>query len=92
MLDEFFPDIEALRHATAHKGENEAHPEIHAPDGLHALSGFRQPDRYSAPYRGQLYHLDITRKSLERIEEVVSQFFNAFEVVAQELEKQGHLE
>lgn len=92
MLDEFFPHIEALRHATAHKGENEAHPEIHAPDGLYALSGFREPDRYSAPYQGQLHHLDITRQSLERIGEVVSQFFSAFEAAAQELERQGHLE
>ncbi len=40
-LDEYFPDIDALRHATAHKGENEAHPEGHAPDGKYALTGFR---------------------------------------------------
>ena len=91
-LDECFPDIEALRHATAHKGENEAYPEVHAPDGKYALSGFREPDRYSAPYEGKLRYLDITTQSLERIEEVVGEFFDAFDGAAQELEKQGHLE
>jgi hypothetical protein len=91
-LDEYFPDIEALRHATAHKGENDAHPEVHAPDGKYALTGFREPDRYSAPYQGTLRYLDITRKSLGRIEEVVGEFLYAFEAAAHELEKQGHLE
>lgn len=91
-LDEYFPDIEALRHATAHKGENEAHPEVHAPDGQYALSGFREPDRFSAPYQGQLRYLDITHESLKRITEVVTEFFGAFELAARELENQGHLE
>ena len=92
MLDDYFPDVEALRHATAHKGENEAHPEVHAPDGKHALTGFREPDRFSAPYEGQLYYLDITDQSLQRIIEVVTEFFGAFQTAATELEKQGHLE
>lgn len=91
-LDEYFPDIEALRHATAHKGENEAHPEVHAPDGQCALSGFREPDRFSAPYEGQLRYLDITHQSLQRIIEVVTEFFGAFEMAGRELEMQGHLE
>lgn len=92
MLNDYFPDIELLRHATAHKGENEAHPEIHAPDGRYALTGFREPDRFSAPYQGQLYYLDITDQSLQRIIEVVTEFFGAFQVAATELENQGHLE
>jgi hypothetical protein len=91
-LDEYFPDIEALRHATAHKGENEAHPEAHAPDGQYALSGFREPDRFSAPYDRTLRYLDITDLSLERINEVVAEFLGAFAAAAAELEKQGHLE
>lgn len=91
-LDEYFPGIKALRHATAHKGENEAHPEKHAPDGRYALTGFREPDRYSAPHLGQLHHLDITHKSLERIVEVVTEYLGAFTLAAAELEKQGHLE
>jgi hypothetical protein len=91
-LEEYFPDVEALRHATAHKGENEAHPDLHAPDGQYALSGFREPDRYSAPYQGHLRYLDITHQSLQRITEVVTEFFGAFENAARELEKQGHLE
>ena len=90
-LDTYFPDIEALRHATAHKGENEAHPEVHAPDGLYALTGFREPDRFSTPYEGKLRYLDITDQSLQRIVEVVSEFLGAFDAVAAELEKQGHL-
>ena len=92
MLDEYFPDVEALRHATAHKGENEAHPEVHAPDGKYALTGFREPDRFIAPFEGRLYYLDITDQSLKRIVEVVTKFFGAFQVAAIELEKQGHLE
>lgn len=92
MLDDYFPGIEALRHATAHKGENEAHPEAHAPDGKYALTGFLKPDRFSAPYEGQLYYLDITDQSLQRMTEVITEFFGAFQAAATELEKQGHLE
>lgn len=91
-LDEYFPDIEALRHATAHKGENEAHPEVHAPDGRFALTGFREPDRFSTPYMGTLRCLNITDQSLQQIVEVVADFLGAFEVAAAELEKQGHIE
>jgi hypothetical protein len=92
MLDEYFPDIEPLRHAIAHKGQNEAHPELHAPDGLFALSGFREPDRFSAPYERRLHHLEITQESLQRIAEVVAQYLGAFEAAARVLESQGHLE
>jgi hypothetical protein len=91
-LDEYFPDIESLRHATAHKGENEAHPEVHAPDGQYALTGFREPDIYSAPYEGKLAQLELTNQSISRITEVVAEFLSAFEVAASELERQGHLE
>lgn len=91
-LDDYFPDIEALRHATAHKGENEAHPEVHAPDGKLALTGFREPDRFSAPYQGRLHYLDITNQSLQRIGEVVAEFLAGFEPAAAELERQGHLD
>ena len=91
-LEECFPDIEALRHAIAHKGQNEAHPEVHAPDGLYALTGFRQPDRFSTPYEGKLRYLDITDQSLRNIVEVTAEFLSAFEPVAAELEQQGHIE
>jgi hypothetical protein len=91
-LDEYFPNIEALRHVTAHKGEIEAHPEVHAPDGQFSLSGFLEPNRFSALYQGQRCHLDITHESLQRIIEVVSEFFGAFELTARELKKQGYLE
>lgn len=92
MLDEYFPDIEALRHATAHKGENEAYPEVHAPDGKYALSGFREPDRFSVPYEGKFHHLDMTDQSLKMVIEVVTVSFAVFDFAATELEKQGHLE
>ena len=91
-LDEYFPDIEALRHAIAHKGENEAHPEHHAPDGLYALTGFREPDRFSTPHFGKLRYLEITSHSLQRIEEVVIDFLAGFDAAAAELERQGHIE
>lgn len=60
-LDECFPDIEALRHVIAHKGQNEAHSEVHAPDGQFALFGFREPDRFSAPYEGKMRHLVVVK-------------------------------
>ncbi len=91
-LDEYFPGIEALRHATGHRGQNEAYPEVHAPDGHYALFGFREPDRYSAPYEGRIHYLDITHQSLQRIAEVVMEYLSAFELAAQTLETQGHLE
>lgn len=91
-LDEYFPDIESLRHATAHKGENEAHPEEHAPDGQYALTRLHEPDKYSVPYQGRMCTLDITDESLQRVADVVSEFLRAFNVAAVELERQGHLE
>jgi hypothetical protein len=91
-LDDYFPDIEALRHATAHKGENEAHPEVHALDGKYALTGINEQDRFCAPYEGRPRCLDITSQSLQRIDEVVTEFLGAFEGAAAELTKQGHLE
>lgn len=91
-LDDYFPHIEALRHATAHKGENEAFPKAHAPDGEFSLTGFREPDRYSLHYKGELRFLDITPQTLQKIGEVVQEFLSAFEPVMIELEKQGHIE
>lgn len=91
-LDEYFPDIEALRHAVAHKGENEAYADAHAPDGKYALTGFSEPDKFSTPYQGRIRYLDMTDQSLERIIEVVTDYFAAFELAAAELERQGHLE
>ena len=91
-LDELFPDIEKLRHAIAHKGENEAHSDVHATDGQYALTGFREPDRFSVPYEGQLRYLDITMQSLQKIEEVVFDFLAAFKPAAVALEQQGHLD
>ena len=91
-IDEYFPDIEALRHAIAHQGDNEAHPEKHAPDGRYALSGLLAPGRFSAAYEGQTRYLDITDRSLQQIIEVVQEFFDAFASAATELENQGHLE
>jgi len=91
-LDEYFPHIEALRHATAHKGEIEAFPKDHAPDGEFALAGFREPGRYSLHYKGELHFLDITPQTLQKIGEVVQEFISAFEPVIVELEKQGHIE
>lgn len=57
-----------------------------------AASCFREADRYSAPCEGKLRSLDITENSLQKIDEVVSEFLEAFEAAAAELEKQGHLE
>ena len=91
-LDDNFPGIEALRHATAHKGENEAHPEVHAPDGQFALTGLREPDVFSALYEGKLYRLAITGQTLEQIDQVLQEFLAGFARAAAELEMQGHLD
>lgn len=90
-LDDYFPDIEHLRHAIAHKGENEAHPEVHAPDGQYAFAGFRETDVFSAPYAGRLCKLEISNRSLARITEVVGDFLSAFDAAASGLEREGHL-
>lgn len=92
-LDDYFPDIEALRHATAHKGENEVNPDAHAPEGQQfALTGFREAHRYSTPYLGKMRSLDITDESLRKVVEVVDSYLSGFEPAAVELERQGHLE
>ena len=92
-LDDYFPDIEALRHATAHKGENEVNSDVHVPEGQHfALTGFREPHRYSTPYLGKMRSLDITDESLRKVVEVVDSYLSGFESAAKELERQGHLE
>ncbi|XJO17725.1 hypothetical protein ACHMXE_15580 [Variovorax sp. UC122_21] len=90
-LDDDFPHIEALRHATAHKGEIEAFPEQHAIDTKFALSGFREPDRYSLEYKGQMRFLDINTQSLLDIAEAVQTFLDAFAPAAKRLDDEGHL-
>jgi hypothetical protein len=92
-LDEYFPDIEALRHATAHRGENEVNLEQHAPVGQKfALTGFHEPRKYGTPYLGKVRTLEITEESLRRIDEVVTCYLAGFAPAAAELELQGHLE
>lgn len=91
-LEEYFPGIDQLRHAIAHSGANDVRPDEHAPEHGYLLIGFREPDRYSAHYKGVLRHLDITQGSLERIYEVTSRFFEAFQPAASALEHEGHIE
>lgn len=91
-LEDYFPDIETLRHAIAHTGENESHPEVHAPDGNYALTGFREPDVFSKPYQGHLRRLEMTDQSLQRVSDVVDEFLSGFSGAALELERQGHLD
>lgn len=92
LLDEYFPEIDGLRDAMAHAGEFDAHPEQHAPDGMFALTGFREADTFSAPFKKRLHHLDITDESLSRIEQVVSLVLSGFDRAAKDLELEGHLE
>ncbi len=91
-LDEYFPDIDMLRHAIAHAGEIETTPRGMAPEQEFALSGFHQPDVFSAAYKGQIRKLEVSSKSHTRIQEVVAIFLSAFTVAASTLEAQGHLE
>jgi len=92
LLNEYFPDIDGLRDAMAHAGEFDAHPEIHAPDGMFALKGFREPHRFSAPFKRKLYYLDITDETLARITEVVVKIFEGFMPASEMLEAQRHVE
>lgn len=92
LLDEYFPGIDDLRDAIAHAGANDALPERHAPEGGFLLVGFGEDDRYSAPYKGVVHHLDITDNSLKCINEIVAEFFLAFTTAARILEQQGHVD
>jgi hypothetical protein len=92
LLDEYFPDIDQLRNAIAHAGANDTLPEEHAPEHGFLLVGFREQDRYTAPYQGIDRHLSITTSSLELIREVASQFLGAFEPAARILKTEGHIE
>ena len=91
LLDVYFPHIDKLRHAIAHSGANETNSKEHAPDGQFGLVGFRELDRFSAPYQGALWQLDLTIESLNKINEVVAEFFGAFIKSSQMLELEGHL-
>lgn len=90
-LDIYFPHIDKLRHAIAHAGANETNTQEHAPDGQFGLVGFRELDKFSAPYQGAMWQLDLTIESLDKINEVVSEFLGAFVKASQMLELEGHL-
>ena len=66
---------------------------MHSPEGQQfALTGFREPHRYSTPYLSKMRSLDITDESLRKVVEVVDAYLSGFEPAAKELERQGHLE
>ena len=92
LLDECFPDIELLRHSIAHKGENEVHPETHAPDGRYALTHMTDDGLFSSPYEGTVRKLHVSDSSFEQIQEVVALYFSAFSVAAEVLLIEGHIE
>jgi hypothetical protein len=91
-LDDYFPHIDKLRDAVAHAASIDTNPKKHAPDGEFALVGFKEDHRFSSPYQGQIFHLDLTAESLRRIEEVADIFLSAFIPAAAKLEAEGHLE
>ena len=91
-LDDYFPYIDKLRDAVAHTASIDTNPRKHAPEGEYALVGFREDHRFSSPYEGKIYHLDLTLESLRRIEEVTDMFLSAFKPSATKLEQEGHLE
>lgn len=92
LLDEYFPDIDQLRHAIAHAGANDVLPGKHLPEHGYLLVGFIDEDRYSSPYQGIDRSLSLTEDTLERIREVASSFLLVFEPAAKLLQHQGHLE
>ena len=92
LFNDYFPEIDGLRDAMAHAGEFDAHPEVHAPDGMFALTGFREEHTFSAPLKRKLYHLAIADETLTRITEVVNILFEGFVLASKMLETQGHIE
>ena len=91
-LDEYFPDIELLRHAVAHTGENEAHPETHAPGGRFALTSLTEDGRFALPYEGTLRQIAVSEASLQKIHIVLDEYFAAFNPAAELLRTQGHVD
>ena len=92
LLDKQFPNIDQLRHAIAHAGEFDTLPSNHVPVGDFGLVGFRQSDRFSAYFEGELRTLDMTDESLEQITRIAARYLVAFEPAARTLKLQGHLE
>ncbi len=91
-LDEYFPGIESLRHHVAHSGEIESDRSEFSPEKLPYLSGLREPNIYSAMHNGKVHRLAITDASAAQIAEVVEEYLKAFQLAANTLEKEGHLE
>jgi hypothetical protein len=92
LLDKQFPNIDQLRHAIAHAGEFDTLPGNHVPEGGFGLVGFREDDRFSAYFEGELRTLEMTDESLEQITKIAARYLVAFESAAKALELQGHLE
>lgn len=89
-LDEYFPDIDAMRHAVAHSGANDVVPQNHAPPNGWLLTRLDDSGRYSTHYQERERSLEITGESLRRIEEVAAQFLSGFAKAAQTLAQQGY--
>ncbi|MDM0072783.1 hypothetical protein QTH90_00190 [Variovorax sp. J2P1-59] len=92
LLDKQFPNIDQLRHAIAHAGEFDTLPDGHVPAGDFGLVGFRENDRFSAYFEGELRTLGMTDESLAQITKIAARYLGAFEPAAKALELQGHLE
>lgn len=92
LLDKKFPNIDQLRHAIAHAGEFDTIPGDHVPTGTFGPVGFREADRFSAYFEGELRTLDMTEDSLTQITKITARYLAAFEPAAAVLELQGHIE
>lgn len=92
LLDKQFPNIDQLRHAIAHAGEFDTIPGNHVPAETYGLVGFREADRFSAYFEGELRTLAITEESLAQITKIATLYLSAFEPAAATLALQGHLE
>jgi hypothetical protein len=90
--EQYFPDTNQLRNAIAHVGANDVLSDENAPEHGYLLVGFKEQDRFRAPYQGVDRHLTISEDSSERIREVASEFLLALEPSAKLLVPQGHLD
>jgi hypothetical protein len=89
-LDEFFPHIDAMRHAIAHSGANDVRPEKHASESGWLMTQLDDNGRYSTYYEGRERSIEINGESLGKLESVAATFLGGFIEAARTLELQGY--
>jgi hypothetical protein len=96
LLDKYFPDFAAVRHAVAHAGELSKNEDAHA---RHAFTGYYKTEAinlgdtkrttirnvlqnrtFTSTFEGEIVHCDITVENLNRLTEVETKLFEGFPI------------